>query len=114
MVQTSFAPQGLAAGNGGASGKSKIWIAPSIKMATRRPDGDRATLPPASKIGLAWARKASLPVAASRTVTSWRVRSAGLNGEIAFTGWLARTVSWASLVPFLLAVSRGQMAVLLS
>src|ERR1700761_4231300 len=65
-------------------------------------------------MGLACARKDSLPVAVSKTVTFWRIRSSWLNGAVAFTACVACTVSRISRVPLLLTTNSGQMVVALS
>jgi hypothetical protein len=44
---------GAGSGSGGGGGSSKTWMAPPLSTATRRPEGEMATFPPASSAGLA-------------------------------------------------------------
>ena len=67
--------------SGGGSDSSKTWMTLALSTATRRPEGEMATLPPASSAGAAGASSATLPLAASNTLTSWPFTSSLSSGE---------------------------------
>ena len=98
-----------ASGSGGGGGSSKIWMAPPLSTATRRPEGEMATLPPASRTGLAEASSATLPSAASRTSTSCPLISSLSRGARALTGWVTAMASRASREPSGALTTSGQM-----
>src|SRR5208282_356187 len=77
-----YLPGLLSAGSGmeGGAGNSKTWMTPALITATRRPVGEIATFPPASRMGLRGATRAMPPLAASKTVTDCSFTSSALMG----------------------------------